>query len=188
MTLSKSLNALQNTESAYAKANNSGLETSTQRDFFGELRQNYERAMRQVQNYRSANAQTARFTLASSYAPAQNQFKELDDSPLAAEGTFRVLEDNQLAYESVLDSGSLTFDLTVITSQPGATIWYTKGSHRGEVGTRFSEPSTATLLALIKAVWIIRVEKAGCTIPEPKEYDPFHQKITNVVFELVCKP
>jgi hypothetical protein len=102
-------------------------------------------------------------------------------SYLAQEAVYRVAEQNELAYNLVANTGNLSFDLTVISSPPGAAIKY---GRRGDPLKEHTDPTKATIQSQPLAIWLIHLHKEGFQDQE-REFNPFteHEKLVDVTLQ-----
>jgi hypothetical protein len=85
-----------------------------------------------------------------------------------------------LAYNVVVDTGSLTFDLKIMSNPSGALVSYYR---RGDPPHPYADPTTAVIPSLPYATWYVRVEKQGYK-PVVREHDPFHATDHVLIVEL----
>lgn len=77
-----------------------------------------------------------------------------------------------MAYALVADKESLTFDLEVESTPPGATISYHR---RGDPYKENPSPTNAVINDLPYAIWIVRFQMPGYQEKEI-EHDPFRER------------
>jgi hypothetical protein len=135
--------------------------------FFDDLHRSYESALVQIDDSSHRAVVTGlAFRLVSQAAQdAGPQYR------LLAQATFGAFEQNELAYQTVVDTESLTFDLEVRSSPEGATVSYWR---RGDTFQQEAEPTDTVIRALPYAIWIVKFHKAGFR-DEIREHDPFRE-------------
>jgi hypothetical protein len=107
--------------------------------------------------------------------------RQKTQSGASAEAVFRAFELNQLAYNTVADTGSLTFNLKVNSFPPGAVVSY---GRRGDSSfEHLQDPTNSEIQGLPYAIWIVRFEEPGFD-SEQREHNPFTDKNHVMTVEL----
>ena len=158
------INGLKKTESEFKGKQTNPDQAAMADVFFADLRLNYARVLEELNLSQRGEVRSARVV------DAQYPEPSVGDYSVLAQATLRAFDVNELAYNVVADSGSLVFDLKVISDPAGAVVSYYR---RGDLPKRCPDPTTATIPSLIYAIWYVLVEKAGYK-SETREYDPYH--------------
>jgi len=165
--LKEEIRAVDLTEAQYLKIlTGTGWTFQAAQDFFADIRKNYYDALASIEKPGGAAKPDS-----SSPQPANN--------PLI-QAFFQPFEHNRLAYETVVKAGTLVFDLTVKSTPPGATVFY---SRRGDQPRQNPTLANSTIRSLPFAIWNVKFEKAGYQA-EQRQYDPFHDSKRAVTVEL----
>lgn len=116
------------------------------------------------------------------YAQLQTSVSSLEQPMYTSvrDSVFQMFEQNAVAYEVVAQAGVLTFDLSVASTPPEATVSYRR---TGDPYQNNPDPTNTTLKSLEYAIWIIKVQKPGYKDQE-KMHDPLRESNHVVYFIL----
>ena len=161
------IKALDETERAFRGLNDSSKQQESSQVFFADLRTNYRETHKELK----AQARRLHNNPDLILVAAPQGRTEASLYPLAAQAVLRIFEQNELAYKTVVDTGTLTFDLDVSSVPAGAAISYRR---RGDDFKSAGSPTNCTIKALPFAIWIVRLEKDGFRAVE-RDHDPFRE-------------
>jgi hypothetical protein len=146
--------------------------------FFSDIRTSYMEALGAVRAPTRASYKPATYNL-------DSQIISSGGYPESAQGTLRAYEHNVLAYETVTGQDSLSFDLVVQSTPPGAVISY---GLRGDSSLRTAEDQTnATIKSLTYAIWLVRVSAPGF-VTQQKEHNAINENYHVIHFDLIPEP
>lgn len=164
--LEEALKALTATGSEFNQLSYDNSQRTAAQIFFGDLRVSYVEALEKLQKLREQptvnDATYGTLLVNSSASPGY---------PMIAQEALRSLEQNELAYSVVVDTESLTFDLTVTSHPTGADVCYHR---RGDPCHPNSNQTNTTITALPYAIWLVQFHKDGYKTEE-REHDPFRE-------------
>jgi hypothetical protein len=175
--LKEEIQALGTTEAEFLKLATANSQAPAVQAFFGDLRTNYEAALTLTEK-RSSARRAANRPLP--VAEKENHGTKDEPQLLLALAVLRPFERNELAYKTIVDGGSLTFDLETDSNPPGATVSYYR---RGDTPRQNPSLTNSTIHSLPYAIWHIRFEKQGYNV-EDREYDPFREPNRVIAVEL----
>jgi hypothetical protein len=175
--IKEEIEALRTTEADYLKLANPQGQTPFAPIFFDDLRINYEHALLLVNGRLSATPKAGSFMLVDNKLTKEDQ---ATTQTLLGLAVLRSFEQNELAYKTVVDVGSLVFNLEINSAPAGASISYYR---RGESPRKNSSPTNSTIHSLPYAIWNIKLEMQGYQVEE-REYDPFREPNRVVTVEL----
>jgi hypothetical protein len=160
------LAVLRSTERDFEILSNDPQQKQVATIFFGDLRDSYQAALRQIPAPSGADLIDHQLLFV-----AQDNKQGSKDYPPVAQTAFRAMEQNELAFTVVADSGRMSFDLEVSSTPAGAKISYSR--HGDRQPNSYQDLTNCTIHSLPFAIWIVRFEKDGYP-SEEREHDPFH--------------
>jgi hypothetical protein len=180
----QSVRSLTSTASAFHEFATDKAQLGLAQVFFEDLRISYDDALSELNKPRKQSTVSDRSMEIRlvSLDGAQGDRQTGARYPLLAQPVFRAFEQNELAYNLVAETGSLTFDLEVSSSPPGAEISYKR---RGDAYQQHPNPTNSVIKALPFAIWTVRFQKPGYRVEE-REHDPFRDP--NHVVNAELKP
>lgn len=151
--------------------------TDSERDeasvFFDDLHRTYQHALTGI-----------KFAYAQPKSELPVRFRHSDAQtrdPDSIQVVIRAIELNERAYNTVAETGSITFDLKVISVPSGAVVSY---GRRGDSSfEKYQDPTNSEIKGLPLAIWIIQFDKPGFGV-ERLTHNPFTDKNHVVVAEL----
>jgi hypothetical protein len=166
------LDSLRRTETMFRELGNSNPQpaVASSQAFFEDIRISYNEVLTALRNQARLEVAAPLKLAALRKEPAQNRPLATQYPPLA-QVAFRAFEQNELAYKIVADTQSLTFDLEVGSTPPGAMVSYHR---RGDPYQHNPDPTNTVIKALPYAIWAVQFQITGYRTEE-REHDPFRE-------------
>lgn len=175
-SVDNALTELAATEEAYKKDGTEPSYLPVIEAFFGDIRNTYNEALKVLTNNSAQELQSEpRFIYANAIVSGASPLTD------ASEAVVKSIQRNINAYQVVILSGALEFDLEVRSDPQDATISYQQGK-AGEF-KKWHDKTNSTLQGLTRASYIIKLQKTGYG-DQCVEYDGMNDRTPVIVIKL----
>jgi hypothetical protein len=175
-SVEEALKSVDESESKFKSLGSSSPEIDYAQVFFADIRLTYQVTLRAIPKTKST-AGTSTFLKPASTGQRQNVE---GGYPGLAQVVLRAYEQNELAYDQVVETKSLLFNLDVESNPPGASVSIKR---RGDSYKGISHETNTIIPELPLAIWMVRIAKPGYRAEE-REHDPFRESNHVVYVEL----